>query len=202
MTLSKTEKVVYLGLFALSSVVYFTICSTVAAPVEVFNPDWVPFLPILAIPYLLQVAGSYVLALAVGDAVRRRACFYAYFASYTVTCLIWALYPTIMYRPAVPPGWWNWPYSIMAGLDRPVSVLPAGHILMPVIIVWAFSIDRPRWLYWLVPAELLGAVAIVTTWQHRPVDLVIGIALALGFGWVFGVGKKPAESPVVAAVEA
>ena len=202
MRVHKPEAAVYLLLFALSSVVYFTISTMTTAPVEVFMPRWVPFMPILAIPYLLQVAGSYVLAMFVGDPARRRACFYAYFGSYSVTCLLWFFYPTIMHRPAVPPGWWNFPYSVMAGLDMPVNVLPAGHILMPVIIVWAFSIDRPRWLYWLVPAELLGALAIMTTWQHRPVDLVIGIVLSLGFGWVFGVGKKRADEPAVATVAA
>lgn len=190
MTLSRSEKITYLGLFALSCVTYFTISQVVVRPVEVMMPAWVPFLPVLAIPYLLQVVGSYVLALAVRDEARRRACFYAYFLAYGVTCLIWYFYPTVMHRPHVPPGWWNWPYSVMAGLDMPVNVVPAGHILMPVIIIWAFSHDRPEWLWWLVPAEALGMIGIVTTWQHRPVDVLVGILLALGAGWVAGVGKR------------
>ena len=194
MKISSREKITYLGLFAVSCVVYFSISQVVSKPVEVFMPAWVPFLPVLAIPYLLQVVGSYVMALAVRDDARRRAVFYAYFASYGVTCLIWYFYPTIMHRPEVPPGWWNWPYGIMAGLDMPVNVVPAGHILMPVIIIWAFYHDRPEWLRWLVPAEALGAAAIVTTWQHRPVDLLIGIAFAGAFGWIFGVGKKKREA--------
>ena len=101
-----------------------------------------------------------------------------------------------MHRPPAADGWWNLPFQIMAGLDAPVNVVPAGHILMPVIIIWAFAYDHPQWLWWLVPAETLGAIAIVTTWQHRPVDVLIGIALAAGFGWVFGVGRQPAEAIV------
>ncbi len=190
----RKEAVLYLGLFALTCLVYFTISQVVTTPVEVVMPAWVPFLPVLAAPYLLQVVGSYVLALAINDPARRRAVFMAYFASFAVTCSVWYFYPTVMHRPAVPAGWWNWLYGVMAGLDMPVNVVPAGHILMPVLIIWAFYHDRPEWLRWLVPAEALGAVAIVTTWQHRPVDLLIGIALAGGFGWVFGVGKKRAEA--------
>jgi hypothetical protein len=194
MKLSRLEAVVYLLLFALSCVVYFTICSTVTGPAEVFMPAWVPFMPILAIPYLLQVVGSYVMALAISDRTLRRATIGAYFLSYAVTCLVWYSRPTIMYRPPVPAGWWNWPYSVMSGLDLPVSVLPAGHILMPVLVIWAFSIDRPKWLWWLVPAEVLGAVAIVGTWQHRPMDVVIGVVLAIASGLVFGMGRKRATT--------
>lgn len=196
MKVSKRESYLYLGLFALSCLTYFTISQVVTSPTEVTMPTWVPFLPILAIPYLLQVAGSYVLALAIRDDARRRAAFLAYFASFAVTCTIWYFYPTVMHRPPQADGWWNIPFRIMAGLDAPVNVVPAGHILMPVIIIWAFAHDHPKWLWWLVPAELLGMVAIVTTWQHRPVDVLIGIALALGFGWVFGVGRQPAEAIV------
>jgi hypothetical protein len=195
MKLTKVEAITNVVLFALSSIAYFTIGNTVSAPVEVFMPAWVPFLPMLAIPYLLQVVGSYTLALTISDHRRRRACIAAYFGSYIVTCIIWKYNPTVMARPPVPPGWWNWPYSVMAGIDRPVSILPAGHILMPVLVIWAFSIDRPRWLWWLVPVEVLGAVAIVTTWQHRPVDVLIGVVLAVAAGLLFGVGRRVLPVP-------
>ncbi len=178
------------GLFALSAVAYFGISRLSMAATAVVMPAWVPFLPALAIPYLLQVVGSYALVLAVRDRERRHASVKAYFTAFAVTCLIWWLYPTAMHRPPAPDGWWNWPFRVMASLDLPNNILPAGHILMPVIICWAFARDRPRWLWWLVPAELLGAVAIVTTWQHRPVDVVIGGAIAVAFGLLFGVGRR------------
>ena len=163
---------------------------TLSAPLAVVMPAWVPFVPSLALPYLLQVVVSYYLVLAVRDRALRRASVKAYFAAFAVTSLIWVAYPTVMFRPPVPLGWWNWPYRVMAGLDLPVNILPAGHVLMPVIICWAFAIDRPRWLWWLVPCEIVGTVAIVTTWQHRPVDVVIGVALAVAFGLVFGIGRR------------
>jgi len=191
---TRREVLTLTGLFILGGVAYFGIARLPVVPTAVVMPAWVPFLPVLAIPYLLQVVGSYALVLAVRDRERRHACVKAYFASLAVTCLIWWLYPTVMHRPPMPDGWWNWPFRVMASLDLPNNILPAGHILMPVIICWAFAFDRPRWLWWLVPAELLGAAAIVATWQHRPVDVVIGVALAVAAGLVFGVGRRVPRS--------
>lgn len=181
-------------------VIYFVIARVVSAPVELFMPAWVSFVPALTLPYLLQVVVSYFLVFAVRDRTLRHTCMKAYFASYAVTCALWFLYPTVMYRPAMPAGWWNWPFRMMANLDLPANILPAGHILMPVLICWAFAHDRPRWLLWLVPCQLLGAVAIVTTWQHRPVDVLIGVAFAVVAGLVFGMPvRRPAHLAKAAA---
>ncbi len=194
---SRREVLTYSGLFLLSAVAYFNICHHVKAPVEVFMPAWVPFLPWLAIPYLLQVIGSYFMVFAIRDKAIRRACWYGYFSSYTVTCLIWWFYPTVMYRPVASAAWWNFPFNVMASTDLPVSVLPAGHVLMPVLLCWGLAYDRPRWLRWLVPAELLGTIAIVTTWQHRPSDIVIGVAFAVVAGLMFGMGRRRAGNAAV-----
>lgn len=191
---TRREWITHTGLGLLAFAAYIVISRVVSAPVAVIMPGWVPFLPWLAVPYLLQVAVSYFLVLAVRDRALRRACLSAYFAAFAVISLVWLLYPTVMYRPAVPDGWWNWPYLVMGSVDLPVNILPAGHILMPVIICWAFVLDRPRWLWWLVPCQALGTVAIVTTWQHRPVDVVIGGTLALALGWLFGIGRRRAPA--------
>lgn len=195
------EAALYLALFALSCLTYFTISQVVTNPTEVFMPNWVPFVPALALPYLLQVVVSYVLALAIEDAPRRRAVFYAYFAAFGVTCLVWYLHPTIMHRPEAVPTWYNWLYVRMVGMDAPVNVVPAGHILMPVLIIWAFWHDRPSWLWWLVPAEAVGMVGIVTTWQHRPLDVLMGILMSLAWGFVFGVGRRQETPARVSAAE-
>ncbi len=185
---SRREVLVYAALGGVSSASYFIICHSASGATPVLMPAWVPFLPSLAIPYLLQLVVSFFLVFLLGSKALRRACMSAYFASYAVTCLVWLSVPTIMVRPPLPEGWWNWPYRTMVGLDLPVSILPAGHILMPVIVCWAFALERPRSLWWLVPCELLGTVAIVTTWQHRPVDVAIGAVNAVAFGLLFGMG--------------
>ena len=159
-------------------------------------PTWVPFLPSLTVPYTLQVVASYVLAMFIGNRSLRHAVWKAYFLSMAAVFAVWREFPTIMQRPPAPSAWWDWPYAILLDVDVPVHVFPAGHILMPVLIIWAFAYDRPRWLLWLVPAQLLGAVAIAGTWQHRPVDILLGASFAVMAGFVFGVGKRlaPASS--------
>lgn len=175
-----------LGIFA----AYFVTCRLVPSPTAVEMPGWVPFLPILTLPYLLQVVVSYVLAMCIRAPALRHAVFNAYFVAIVVTFAVWLAFPTTMLRPPAPAGWWNWPFVVMARADLPVHIAPAGHILMPVLIIWAFAYERPRWLWWLIPAELVGAAGIVTTWQHRPIDVLYGVALAVTAGLLFGVHRQ------------
>jgi hypothetical protein len=199
MPLSRRELVLYTVLGLLCGLAYFVTCRLVTSPVEVAMPAWVPFLPILTIPYLLQVVVSYLLAMFITDTALRHAVFKAYFLSLAATFAIWLAYPTTMPRPSASTAWWDWPFAVMAHADLPVHVFPAGHILMPVLIVWAFAYHRPRWLIWLVPAELVGTAGIATTWQHRPSDILVGALLAAGSGVLFGVGRHAKAARVAAA---
>lgn len=61
------------GYFALSAAIYFYIGRDGVAPVEVVNASWVPFLPVLALPYLLQVIVSYALIVMLSDRTLGRA---------------------------------------------------------------------------------------------------------------------------------
>lgn len=188
--LNRREFSLYAALGLATFTAYFVTCRLVVAPTVVEMPGWVPFLPILTLPYLLQVVVSYVLAMLIRAPALRHAVFKSYFLAVAVTFAAWVTFPTTMLRPPAPAGWWNWPFAVMASADLPVHIVPAGHILMPVLICWAFAYDRPRWLWWLVPAELVGAAGIATTWQHRPIDLVYGAMLAVAAGLVFGVHRR------------
>ena len=190
MPLNRREVSLYTALGLATFMTYFVTCRLVQAPTAVEMPEWVPFLPILTLPYLLQVVVSYVLAMFIRDRTLRHAVFKAYFVAIAVTFATWVTFPTTMLRPPAPAGWWNWPYAVMASADLPVHIVPAGHILMPVLICWAFACERPRWLWWLIPAELVGTVGIFTTWQHRPIDVLYGIALAIAAGLVLGVHRR------------
>jgi len=186
---NRRESSLYAALGLLMSAVYFVTCRLVQAPTVVEMPAWVPFVPILTLPYLLQVVVSYVLAMFIRGAALRHAVFKAYFLAMSATFAVWLSFPTTMLRPPAPAGWWNWPFAVMARADLPVHIVPAGHILMPVLIIWAFAYERPRWLWWLVPAELVGAVGIFTTWQHRPIDVLYGVAIALAAGLALGLHR-------------
>jgi hypothetical protein len=191
---NRREFSLYVALGLVMFTTYFVTCRLVLAPTVVEMPGWVPFVPLLTVPYLLQVVVSYVLAMFIQAQALRHAVFKAYFLAMVVTLAVWVTFPTTMLRPAAPAGWWNWPYAVMANADLPVHIVPAGHILMPVLIIWAFAYERPRWLWWLVPAELVGAVGIATTWQHRPIDVLYGTALALATGLLFGVHRRRAAA--------
>lgn len=192
--LNRREFSLYAALGLVTFTTYFVTCRLVQAPTAVFMPGWVPFVPLLTLPYLLQLVVSYALAMFIQAPALRRAVFKAYFLAVVVTFAAWLAFPTTMLRPPTPAGWWNWPFAVMAGADLPVHIVPAGHVLMPVLVVWAFAYERPRWLWWLVPAELVGTAGIVTTWQHRPIDVLYGVALAIAAGLVFGVGRVRATA--------
>ncbi|MFA6165679.1 MAG: hypothetical protein WC700_03625 [Gemmatimonadaceae bacterium] len=187
---NRREFFLYVALGVATFVTYFVTCRLVQAPTVVEMPGWVPFIPLLTVPYLLQVVVSYVLAMFIQAKALRHAVFKAYFLAMAAVFSIWITYPTTMRRPPAPDGWWNWPFAVMASADLPVHIVPAGHILMPVLIIWAFAYERPRWLWWLMPAELVGAAGIATTWQHRPIDVLYGVALAVTAGLVFGVHRR------------
>ncbi|MBI5601247.1 MAG: hypothetical protein HY944_06740 [Gemmatimonadetes bacterium] len=194
--MNRREFFLYVALGLLIFATYFVTCRLVQSPVAVEMPGWVPFVPTLTVPYLLQVVVSYGLAMFIQAPALRHAVFKAYFLAIAVTMAIWLAFPTTMLRPPAPAGWWNWPYAVMASTDLPVHVVPAGHILMPVLIIWAFASERPRWLWWLVPAELVGAAGIATTWQHRPIDVLYGAMLAIATGLLFGVHRQRAMRAV------
>lgn len=187
---NRREFSLYAALGLIMFATYFATCRLLQSPTAVEMPGWVPFVPLLTVPYLLQVVVSYVLAMFIQAPALRHAVFKAYFLAMAATMAIWVAFPTTMLRPPAPAGWWNWPYAVMASADLPVHVVPAGHILMPVLIVWAFAYERPRWLWWLVPAELVGAAGIATTWQHRPIDVLYGAALAIATGLLFAVHRQ------------
>ena len=175
---TRRELATLIGLALLTGAAYFVTCRLISSPTEVVMPAWVPFVPLLTIPYLLQVVASYVLAMCIRDRTLRHAVFKAYFLAIAAVFSIWLTFPTMMLRPPAPHGGWNWPYAVMAGADLPVHIFPAGHILMPVLLVWAVWYERPRWLWWLVPSQVVGAVGIASVWQHRPIDILVGAVLA------------------------
>lgn len=155
-------------------------------------PTWVPFWPIMTVPYLLQLGVSWLLLLLVRDPVRRRAVVRATVISFVICAVGWIAIPTILPRPD-PTGTTGWllaPYRLLICLDAPTNVMPCGHLLAPVLITAALLHEHPRWAWWLIPFQILGAIAIVTTWQHRPVDLALAGGVALTAGWSCGLMRR------------
>lgn len=155
----------------------------IEASTEVFMPGWVPFWPILALPYLSVMVVPWFLPLALKSRERFAACVFAFLLGFAVVIPLWIFCPTEMARPPVSMDWWNWPYRRLIEVDRPANILPCGHIVAPVVATWFVGGERRNWLKVMVPLVLLGMVTIVTTWQHRPVDVLIGCGIAI---WAIG----------------
>jgi hypothetical protein len=141
-------------------------------------PAWVPFLPSLVWIYLGALVVPWFSLLAIDDPVRFRHCAVVHALAFVMLVTVWLLFPTKMLRPEVPQGWWNELYRYLVLIDKPVNIMPCGHILSPVIVTWFLAEQNRRWLLWLLPLVAISAVSIVTTWQHRPVDILLGAVVA------------------------
>lgn len=148
--------------------------------VPVTMPEWVPFWPGLALPYLLMLILPLFLQSLIQDKVRFRQALLSVIIGFTMIASIWMLFPTEMARPPVAHQTDGMVYRFLAGVDRPVNIFPCGHVLWPVVSIYFLGRERRRWLKFLIPLLLFGVVAIVTTWQHRPVDVLAGMILSAG----------------------
>ena len=71
----------------------------------VLMPEWAPFWPLLALPYLAMLIAPLPLIIALQDQGRFYRSLGAVMAGFTVIAAIWILFPTVMYRPESELGW-------------------------------------------------------------------------------------------------
>ena len=142
-------------------------------------PEWVPFWPLFAIPYLGMLLVPGCLALF----IKEQRDFYQYLVSITIAFLvvgsIWYFFPTEMIRPPIPGGWQSHVYREMVSVDNPVCIVPCGHVITPIAVFCILVRQNRKWLRWLLPLFILGGISIVVTWQHRPMDVVYGTIISL-----------------------
>ncbi|MDB4283827.1 hypothetical protein OAG80_03170 [Akkermansiaceae bacterium] len=147
---------------------------------QVFMPEWVPFLPQLAVPYLAVLLTPAIGIFLIKNDLRFRRYVTSFILGYGAVALVWIFFPTEMLRPEVAPGILNQPYRDLIAVDRPVCISPCGHIVGPMLLTW-FLAGENRWhLRWLLPFLMLASISIIATWQHRPVDVVNGIIISIG----------------------
>ncbi|MDB4508562.1 hypothetical protein N9067_00310 [Akkermansiaceae bacterium] len=153
---------------------------TQATHSQVFMPEWVPFLPQLAIPYLSVLLTPAIRIFLIKNDSRFRRYVISFIPSYGAVALVCIFFPTEILRPEVAPGILNLPYRALISVDRPVCISPCGHIVGPMLLTW-FLAGENRWhLRWLLPFLMLASISIIATWQHRPVDVVNGIVISIG----------------------
>ena len=140
----------------------------------VIMPDHIPFWPHMTIPYLLMLFAPWLGSLALKD----QRSFYQYLISITAIFMIiggiWYFIPTEMTRPPTPEGMLYQPHRDLVAHDAPTCIFPCGHVMGPITIIWLLAAENSRRLRWLIPLLIIGIIAVATTWQHRPIDILVG----------------------------
>lgn len=142
-------------------------------------PEWVPFWPLMTVPYLLMLIVPWLAAYS----LKEQKDFFQYLLAVSLSFLaiagIWYLFPTEMTRPPTPDGALYQIHRELVAIDNPVCIVPCGHVIGPLIIVCLLARENRGRLFWMLPLLALGMVSIATSWQHRPVDILVGTLITL-----------------------
>ncbi|MDB4354133.1 hypothetical protein N9Z02_02400 [Akkermansiaceae bacterium] len=166
--------------------------------VIVTMPSWVPFLPSLALPYLALLGMPVFGIFLIREAKTFESYIAAFVVAYGTVAAIWIFFPSEMIRPVLSGENWS-VYREMISVDRPVCILPCGHIVGPVLVTYFLCGENRSHLLWLLPVLVGGSFCIVATWQHRPIDVLIGIAISLCAAWICkrAIATRPGQLPKV-----
>jgi hypothetical protein len=104
----------------------------------------------------------------------------AYILAMTPALLFFVFLPTSYPRPPLPGEgtWHSTVYRLLVALDSPECCFPSGHIIIPALACWGVWQDGYRWVRWLLGADALCALTVLTTKQHYLWDLLGGLAAA------------------------
>ncbi len=139
-------------------------------------PSWVPFWPAFMYLYVGMMLVTWLLPVAIRDAGLFRACLWSYVCAYLLVMPWWLFIPTTLPRPPLPQDWWAGVYRVIAALDPPNNIVPCAHGIGPMVGAWFAGRDRPTWRWPLAGILVLGLPSIFLSWQHRPIDILLGLA--------------------------
>ncbi len=145
----------------------------------------VPFLLWTVWPYFLLVLLAF-LPVGIKDDVLFGRTMWAFVIGVCCNIVIWILFPTIYYRPALPEGEGitTYAYCWLCSIDTPANCLPSGHITSPLIGCWALSKESAKYKTWIWLSFALFSITIFTTKQHYIWDLPAGVITAsIGIIW-------------------
>ena len=141
-------------------------------------PAWVPFWPGSIPFYWAMLLATWLLPVAIRDAGRFRACLWAMLIGWFLVWPWWLLTPTTLPRPLLPHGLWAGAVRDLWALDPPNNVMPCAHGVGPTVAVWFVGRERPAWRWPSAVLLLLSLPSIALTWQHRPIDILLGVVAA------------------------
>lgn len=149
------------------------------APEVVAMPTWVPFWPAFAPPYFAVLLATGLLPVAIADPARFRVCLLVMVVAHLAVMPVWIIHPTTLPRPPMPTEWWAAPYRWIAAHDLPNNIMPCAHGIGPLMAAWSVGRERPSWRWPLAALLAVGLPSIILIWQHRPIDVVMGIMVAM-----------------------
>jgi hypothetical protein len=152
-------------------------------PTTVSMPSWVPFWPAFLPVYWVMLLATWLMPVAIRDAARFRACMWAMVCGWLLVMPWWILTPTTLPRPPLPEGSWSGAFQMLWAMDPPNNVMPCAHGTGPTVAAWFLGRDRPTWRWPLAALLVIGLPSIALTWQHRPLDVLLGM-VAAGVGIV------------------
>jgi len=150
-----------------------------ASPKTVLMPAWVEFCPPFFAPYIGLLLITWLLPVAIRDHGLFRACVMANVCAWLLVMPWWILTPTTLARPPLPDEPWAESFRLLWARDQPYNVFPCAHGIGPVVAAWFAGRDHPAWRWPLAALLLVGLPSIALTWQHRPVDILVGTLAAV-----------------------
>jgi hypothetical protein len=148
------------------------------SPYVLTMPSWVPFWPVMTLPYLSMLPMTALTPAFIQHTGRFRRSQLALLIAFLLVMPWWHFTPTVLPRLPADPVWWNAPYHWLIAIDRPYNVTPCAHGMGPVISAWFLLQERPRWRWPIISYLALCLPTIALTWQHRPQDILLGTVAA------------------------
>ena len=198
----KHRDIAYWGVWGVGIVLYFLLGRVI--PMEARHPIWckwddfVPFVPIFVIPYVLWY--GLLVFTSVYCFVKEREVFRRFigyvFVSYAAASAVFVLYPScVSFRPELTgQDIFSRMVQLIYTLDTPTNVLPSLHVLLALGIAFALCrtkvFSKPLWkvVWWLIALSICAATVLIK--QHSVLD-ILGAIPVCAIGYILNFRKNP-----------
>ena len=150
-----------------------------------FDTHW-PFMPVLAIPYLLTLP-VFWLTLLYGAWQNKKfeALTATVIITYSLSYLIFFVFQTHVVRPAdTAPGFLDGLVRAIYSHDPPYNAFPSLHVAMAVILGFYFYQIKSRWLWLVAVFSVLVILSTLFIRQHYILDVIGGLMLSATVSYV------------------
>jgi len=149
--------------------------------------ELIPFVPWTIWPYIVLLLTDYFFPLMIKDRLQFYQTMRAYAIAAALAFACWALIPTTLPRDGIIPlgdTLSERTYRYLISMDPPNNCFPSGHITIPTVLFWSFSIQWPQYkkLIWIT--FIMLSITILTTKQHYVLDLIGGVLTGIIGIWI------------------